>query len=105
MKFKIKALDKRIFSEIEEFKKLGYQVTKQTPFFITLKKYDDIGRAEKEIELYIDKNTAIKFDVKGNGILDPFTKEELKILDIYNWNLHDYMIHPVGQDTSDWIDI
>jgi hypothetical protein len=105
MKFKIKALDKRIFSEIEEFKKLGYQVTKQTPFFITLKKYDDIGRAEKEIELYIDKNTAIKFDVKGSGILNPFTKEELKILDLYNWELHDYMIHPVGQDITDWTSI
>jgi hypothetical protein len=103
MKFKIKSLDDRVYKELEEFKKLGYEVTKQTSFFITLKKYNDIGRAEKEIELYIDKNTAIKFDVKGSGILNPFTKEELKILDFYDWDLHDYMKNPVGQDVTDWV--
>ena len=103
MKFKIKALDDRVYKELEEFKKLGYEIEKYRYFF-KLIKYKDKKEAKK-IEMYLNTNQAIKFDMLQNGILEPFTKEELKILDLHDWDLHDYMKHPVGQDIIDWIDM
>jgi hypothetical protein len=101
MKFKIKSLDDRVYKELEEFKKLGYEVQEHRYFF-KLTKYKD-GKEAKKIEMYLIKNQAIKFDMLQNGILEPFTKEELKILDFYDWDLHDYMKNVVGQDVTDWV--
>lgn len=104
MKFRIKALDDRIYHELEKFKELGYKVIQHNEHFIQLKSYDKNNVENKEIELYFASNQAIKYDIKNMRMLDPFTKEELKILDTYNWDLHDYMKHPVGQDVTDWVE-
>jgi hypothetical protein len=101
MKFKIKSLDDRVYKELEEFKKLGYEVQEHRYFF-KLTKYKD-GKEAMVIEMYLNKNQAIKLNMLQNGILEPFTKEELKILDFYDWDLHDYMKNPVGQDVTDWV--
>jgi hypothetical protein len=101
MKFKIKSLDDRVYKELEEFKKLGYEIEKYIYFFHLIK-YKD-GKEAKKIEMYLIKNQAIKFDILQDGILEPFTKEELKILDFYDWDLHDYMKNPLGQDVTDWV--
>jgi hypothetical protein len=101
MKFKIKSLDNRVYHELEEFKKLGYEVQEHRYFF-KLTKYKD-GKEAIVIEMYLNKNQAIKLDMLNGAGLEPFTTKELKILDFYDWDLHDYMKNPVGQDVTDWV--
>ena len=107
MKFKIKSLDKKTLPGIEEFRKLGYKIDDQNNYNTTLRDYKNesfrgpLADYRNEIVLFHDTNKAIKYNV--GGVLEPFTKEELKILDLYDWDLHDYMKNPVGQDVTDWV--
>ena len=106
MKFKIKSLDGKTLPEIEEFKKLGYKIEDQNNYSTMLRDYKGetfrgpLAEYKNEIVFFHNTNKAIKYNV--DGVLEPFTKEELKILDLHDWDLHDYMKHPVGQDVTDW---
>lgn len=102
MKIKInfKSLDNdKYISEIEKFKKLGYKVHSKLNYYIILSDYkdEDFNNYTKRIHLYLESHQAVKYNAKGH--LEPFTKQELKILDLHDWDLPKDM----DQETTDWI--
>jgi hypothetical protein len=114
MKFKIKSLDSNKYAyEIEDFEKLGYYYvlplhreysdpsTIDTEFKM-VKSIDDDKDIIEQIEFWKD-GSVIKYEVQdGNYKVIPYTKEELKILDIYDWEINSHG-DKFGQDVTDWI--
>ena len=108
MKFKIhyKSLDSDAYAgEIKDFKKLGYQYDLPTytdTEFKMVKSIDDDKDIIEQIEFW-KNGTVIKYEVQdGNYKVLPYTKEELKILDIYEWEINSHG-NKFGQDVTDWI--
>jgi hypothetical protein len=118
MKYKIhyKSLDSDAYAgEIKDFEKLGYYYVlplhKEYPHlkfslidteFKMVKSIDDDKDIIEQIEFWKD-GSVIKYEVQdGNYKVIPYTKEELKILDIYDWEINSHG-DKFGQDVTDWI--
>lgn len=131
MKFKIKGLDNKIDTDgiafkvknllapvMNKFKELDYRFK-----YIQIREeaqnnFDVItvvlSNRENEIKLVVyykkEEDTignyhAVKYKNIDAYQMTPFTKEELKILDIYNFDLSPTFKHDFKQDTTDWVDI
>lgn len=129
MKFKIKSLDNKIDGDgipfkvkdllapvMNKFKELDYrfryaQVQDQDNNNFNVVSVALTNRYnEIKLVVYYKKETdsisnyhAVKYKNVDAYQMTPFTKEELKILDIYNFDLNPTFKHDFKQDITDWI--
>lgn len=131
MKFKIKGLDNKIDIDgiafkvknllapaMNKFKELNYRFINAQIREEAQNNFDVISvvlsNRESRIKLVVyykkEKDAignyhAVKYKNVDAYTYEPFTKEELKILDIYNFDLTPTFKYDFKQDTSDWVDI
>jgi hypothetical protein len=109
MKFKIKSLDDREIKDLspllEKFEKLGYKFIISGKNYLIYRKVIGGGETITEITFDTKYNFAAKWSQQDGGLFekDLFTKEELKLLDIFDWTIAASQLPELEQDVTDWV--